>query len=65
MFFRGVERMADIKRRVKKLEEEVSPKKVTKIKIVSHIPGLPSQTITIPATKEAQHCFGGRDNDKV
>lgn len=57
--------MKTFKRRIEKLEEEISPKKVTKIRIVSHIPGLPSQTITIPAIREAQHCFGGRENERV
>jgi hypothetical protein len=44
--------MKNIKKRIEKLEEEVNPQRFIKLKIVSHIPGLPSQTMLIPAKKK-------------
>ena len=40
------------KRRIEKIEEQVSPKRFIKLEIISHIPNFPSQTILIPARKK-------------
>ena len=44
--------MKSLKMRIEKMEEEVNPPRFIKLNIISHIPGLSSQTMLIPVKKK-------------
>lgn len=44
--------MKNQNKRIEKLEEEVNPERFIKLNIISHIPGLLSQTMLIPVKKK-------------